>query len=168
MFRIRQWILASKIVRQISFQKATIGEGNQQVNLQNLLESVAEEKADVMPLKQRIAQLEESITELEKKVKTREIELQEKNEIISNLKNQLATVGSSTSAISSPPTREVNEEAQKRIAQLTAELESLKTETAKQIEEIKSEAEKRVEEAKRVAIMTTTSTQSETKQTDAV
>jgi len=68
---LKQWLVASKIVRQIAFRRQKIGEGAGQVNLQNLLASVAEEHSDVVPLKQRISELEEKEQELEKKIENK-------------------------------------------------------------------------------------------------
>jgi len=79
---LRTWVLASRIVKQISLREKNIGvDEDIIVPLDNLL-LTCEQEAKELPLKSQIESLKKDTTDLSKKITTQEIELKEKVEII--------------------------------------------------------------------------------------
>ncbi|KAK5582503.1 hypothetical protein RB653_004088 [Dictyostelium firmibasis] len=78
---IRNWVLASRIIKQISLREKNIGIDEDILPLENLL-LMCEQEAKEVPLKSQIESLKKDAQDLAKKITTQEIELKEKVEII--------------------------------------------------------------------------------------
>eukprot|EP01133_Synstelium_polycarpum_P012056 gene12056-14107_t len=78
---LRTWIIASRIIKQISLRDKNIGIDDDIVPLDNLL-LMCEQEAKELPLKAEIAELKSASVDVSKKVTTQDIELKEKMEII--------------------------------------------------------------------------------------
>ncbi|KAN0050070.1 hypothetical protein ACTA71_003171 [Dictyostelium dimigraforme] len=78
---IRNWVLASRIIKQISLREKNIGIDEDILPLENLL-LMCEQEAKEVPLKSQIESLKKDALDLSKKITTQEIELKEKVEII--------------------------------------------------------------------------------------
>ncbi|EGC36883.1 hypothetical protein DICPUDRAFT_150581 [Dictyostelium purpureum] len=78
---IRNWVLASRIIKQISLREKDIGIDEDILSLENLL-LTCEQEAKEIPLKSHIESLKKDTQDLNKKITTQEIELKEKMEIM--------------------------------------------------------------------------------------
>ncbi|KAM9949412.1 hypothetical protein ACTFIT_010621 [Dictyostelium discoideum] len=78
---IRNWVLASRIIKQISLRDKNIGIDEDILPLENLL-LMCEQEAKEVPLKSQIESLKKDAQDLAKKITTQDIELKEKVEII--------------------------------------------------------------------------------------
>jgi hypothetical protein len=81
----KSFLLACRIIRQISLNKERIGTSEEhQVNLADLMTSVESESREV-PLQKKIESLESDLSSLDKKLQTLQIEIKEKDERIEAL-----------------------------------------------------------------------------------
>jgi len=95
---IKSFLLACRIIRQISLNKEAVGTSDDsQINLSELLTSVESESKEV-PLSKKIAELEENLAKLNKELQTLKIDLKERDDTISKLKKG-GSVPSSPSAV---------------------------------------------------------------------
>lgn len=95
---IKSFLLACRIVRQISLNKERVGTSEEfQVNLADLLTSVQNE-ANEIPLHKKIEDLENELNIFHKKCTTLEIEIKEKDEQIQKLKVDVAQAAAAAQA----------------------------------------------------------------------
>lgn len=79
---LKTWVLASRIIKQISLNEKSIGvDGDEYIPLENLL-LTCEQEAKELPLKAQIETLKKESQDLTKKISIQEIEIKEKNDLI--------------------------------------------------------------------------------------
>jgi prefoldin subunit 5 len=94
---IAGFLLACRIIRQISLNKETIGATDEnQIQLKELMISV-ESEANQAPLNKKIEELSEELEKMSRRIETSQIELKEKDERIKQLKDELTDIASKLS-----------------------------------------------------------------------
>jgi len=94
---IAGFLLACRIIRQISLNKETIGATDEnQIQLKELMISV-ESEANQAPLNKKIEELSEELDKMSRRIETSQIELKEKDERIRALKDELTGIASQLS-----------------------------------------------------------------------
>jgi len=105
---IKSFLLACRIIRQISLNKEAVGTSDEhQINLSELLTSVESESKEV-PLSKKIAELEENLAKLNKELQTLKIDLKERDDTIAKFKK--GGVSPMPSSPSSSPSTTTTEE----------------------------------------------------------
>eukprot|EP01119_Soliformovum_irregulare_P012880 TRINITY_DN336_c0_g1_i1.p1 TRINITY_DN336_c0_g1~~TRINITY_DN336_c0_g1_i1.p1 ORF type:complete len:1157 (-),score=445.88 TRINITY_DN336_c0_g1_i1:34-3504(-) len=101
----KSFLLACRIVRQISLNKGSISasEGKEGgINLGELMTTVETESREV-PLKKKIEELEEQLSNLTKKIQTLDIDLKERDETIANMKANGVVASGGDGGFAAPP-----------------------------------------------------------------
>lgn len=100
---VKSFLLACRIIRQISLNKETVGTSEEhQINLSELLTSVEFESREV-PLNKKIQELESQLEQLNKELQTYRIDIKERDELITKLKAGIAKGTSSANLTGSAP-----------------------------------------------------------------